>query len=255
MCGEHSPCSGHIGFAPYRGVCVFPVYIAQAPGCAIWSGPCVECGSSFRVLHNSADSVAPAFCAFPGLSGSGSQRLPWVRPASPWVWPAFSLRSPSACLWSWFVLGSWPLAATLPAADVDHPESQEFFRWDPGPVCSVGGGGFSGAEFSPFLSPLPPTSSGAGPALLWSFSVPLFCEWPAVCSGQLVFSLALPQFKRAPSDCSQGLRAGPYPKQCRRFFSVQPPLAGGGCGRLGYFSAGDAFRHVICGPYLISPPS
>ena len=23
---------------------------------------------------------------------------------------------------------SWPLAATLPAADVDHPESQEFFR-------------------------------------------------------------------------------------------------------------------------------
>ena len=75
LCGEHSPCSGHTVFAPHRGVCAFPVYTAQAPGCSVWSGPCIECGSSFRVLHKSADSVAPAFCVFPGLSGSGSQRL------------------------------------------------------------------------------------------------------------------------------------------------------------------------------------
>ena len=75
VCGEHSPCSSHTGFAPHRGFCAFPVYTAQAPGCSIWSGPCVECGSSFRVLHKSADSVVPAFCVFPGLSGSGSQRL------------------------------------------------------------------------------------------------------------------------------------------------------------------------------------
>ena len=75
VCGEHSPCSGHTLFAPYRGVCAFPVNLAQAPGCSIWSGPCVECGSSFRVLHKSVDLVAPAFCAFPGLSGSGSQGL------------------------------------------------------------------------------------------------------------------------------------------------------------------------------------
>ena len=60
-------------------------------------------------------------------------------------------------------------------------------------------------------------------------------------------SLALPQFKKSPSDCSQGLLAGPYPKQCRRLLSVPPPplcsptLAGGGCGRLGYFSAGICF--------------
>ena len=80
VCGEHSPCSGHTGFAPYRGVCAFPVYSAQAPGCSIWSRSCVECSSSFRVLHKSAGSVAPAFCAFPGLSGSGSQRLGAVSP-------------------------------------------------------------------------------------------------------------------------------------------------------------------------------
>ena len=75
VCGEPSPHSGHTGFAPLTGVCAFPVCTAQAPGCSVWSGPCVECGSSFRVLRKSADSVAPAFCAFPGLSGSGSQRL------------------------------------------------------------------------------------------------------------------------------------------------------------------------------------
>ena len=75
VCGEHSPCSGLTGFARYRGVCVFPVCTAQAPGCSIWSRPCVECSTSFWVLHKSADSVAPAFCAFPGLSSSVSQSL------------------------------------------------------------------------------------------------------------------------------------------------------------------------------------
>ena len=49
------------------------------------------------------------------------------------------------------------------------------------PVCSVGGDAFSGAAFAPFLSPLPPTCGGDVPvchrlALLWSFSVPLFCS-------------------------------------------------------------------------------
>ena len=90
MCGEHSPWSGHTGFAPYRGVCAFPVCTAQTPGCSIWSGPCVECGSSFPVLHKSADSVAPACCVFPGLSGSGSQRLVRVLPGAVCLFPPVS---------------------------------------------------------------------------------------------------------------------------------------------------------------------
>ena len=60
---------------PAHGCLCFPVHTAQAPGCSIWSGPCIECGSSFQVLHKSADSVAPACCVLPGLSASGSQRL------------------------------------------------------------------------------------------------------------------------------------------------------------------------------------
>ena len=103
--------SGHTGFAPHRGVCAFPVYTAQAPGCTIWSRPCVECPSSFRVLHKSAGSVAPAFYVFPGLSGSGSQGL--GRPLPGRVVRPFPPRPQRAP----------PVG------------SQEVFRQEPGPVC------------------------------------------------------------------------------------------------------------------------
>ena len=70
--GEHSPCSGHTGFAPYRGVCAFPMYTAQAPGCSIWSGPALSAvpvfGSSIkariqlrlRVVSSPASAVQAA---------------------------------------------------------------------------------------------------------------------------------------------------------------------------------------------------
>ena len=126
MCGEHSPCSGHTGFAPLTGVCVFPVYTAQAPGCTIWSGPCVACGSSFRVLHKSADSAVPAFCDFParaaqaarGLTGAHSLGAVRLLPSS----------APACFRPCWWGACALCLAATLPA-DVDHPESQEVFGW------------------------------------------------------------------------------------------------------------------------------
>ena len=60
---------------PRSRVCAFPVYTAQAPGCSRGSEPCVACGSSFRVFHKHADSVGPAFCAFPGGISSGGQEL------------------------------------------------------------------------------------------------------------------------------------------------------------------------------------
>ena len=110
VCGEHSPCcSGHTGFAPYRGVCAFPVYTAQAPGCSIWSGPCVECGSSFRVLHNGAGSVAPEFCAFPASAAQAVRSLTGalspgaarpLRSAAPASVSARAGRVPVACICS-----------------------------------------------------------------------------------------------------------------------------------------------------------
>ena len=60
---------------PGSRVCALTVYTAQDPGCSIWSGPCVTCGSSFLVLHKCADLFGPEFYAFPGLSSSGSQEL------------------------------------------------------------------------------------------------------------------------------------------------------------------------------------
>ena len=78
MCEELSPCSGHTGSAPHRGVFASPVCPARAPRCSLWSGPCAECGSSFQLLHKSADSAAPAFCASylqPGWGGSSLEFL------------------------------------------------------------------------------------------------------------------------------------------------------------------------------------
>ena len=192
---------------PQGGLCFPRVCTAQAPGCSKWSGPCVECGSGFRVLHKSADSVAPACSVFPGLSDSGSQRLAHTLSGCGAPFPSAASGS-----------GSQRLGRPLPGRGAPFPSaasslgrqrlgavsqdsarffpprpqrtppvrSQDVFRQEPGPVCRVGGGSFSGAEFAPFPSPLPPSSSGDGPAL-WSFSVPLFCEPPAVCSGRLIF--------------------------------------------------------------------
>ena len=135
VCGEHSPCSGHTGFAPYRGVCAFPVCTAQAPGCSIWNGPCVECGSSFRVLHKSADLVAPAFCAFRSLSSLGSQKLGRTLPGC-------SAPFPSAASGP----GSQRLGAFSPGAPRLFPPrpqraplvgSQEVLRQEPG-ACLPG---------------------------------------------------------------------------------------------------------------------
>ena len=37
VCGERSPCSGHTGFAPYRGVCAFPSALLRLPA-ALYGG-------------------------------------------------------------------------------------------------------------------------------------------------------------------------------------------------------------------------
>ena len=106
------------------------------------------------------------------------------------------------------------------------------------PVCSAVGDVVLGAEPAPFPSPLPPASGGAGPvrslrwALLWTCSVPLFCERPAVCSGRLIFSLsfAVPQFMLVTHKSSLRLsseHSGPVlTLNSATRFSVPPPLAG-----------------------------
>ena len=155
---------------PRTGVSVLsPSTLLRLPAALYGAGPALRAVPVFgscttariRLRLRLVSSPASAAQAARGLGALslGVSRLFPLR-------PAFSLRGPSARRWSGL---------------------RESLDRNRGPVCSVGGGGFSGAEFAPFPSPLRPSSSGDGPALLWSFSVPLFCEPLALCSGRLIF--------------------------------------------------------------------
>ena len=48
MCGKHSQCLDHTGFAPAHSTCAFPVYTAQAPGCS--AGELSKAGSWFHTF-------------------------------------------------------------------------------------------------------------------------------------------------------------------------------------------------------------
>ena len=122
-----------------------------------------------------------------------------------------------------------------------------------------------GAEPAPFPCPLPPASSGAGPvrsprALLWTCSVPLFCERPAVCSGRLIFSLSLavPQFKLVTRKSSLRLSSGHSgpgltPSNAARSSPLSPHSLVADAGVWGTSLLAVAFRHVTCGFYLLFP--
>ena len=172
VCGEHSLCVGSthrvpatLGL-PRTGVSVLSLSaLLRLPAALYGAGP-VECGSSFRVLHNSADSVAPA-CCFPRLSDSGSQGL--GRPPSGCGMPFPSAPSgPGSQSLGRTHLG---FGALFPPRPQRAPPvgSQEVFRQEPGPVCRVGGGGFSRAEFAPFPSPclFPPAGMGRLFSRVW----------------------------------------------------------------------------------------
>ena len=106
----------------------------------------------------------------------------------------------------------------------------------------------------PLPLPLPPTSSGDGPALLWSFSVPLFWEQPVVCSGR--FSPLLSHsLKKLPPTALRAFWPVLTLSNAARSSPFRPHLLVLDAGIWGTFLLGVAFRHVICGPYLISPPS
>ena len=74
--GVSSQCLNYIGSAPTHSTCSLPAHTAQALGCSagnhLWMalgcfylpGP-RHSGSGTRVVLRGADSVGPAFCAFP----------------------------------------------------------------------------------------------------------------------------------------------------------------------------------------------
>ena len=98
-------------------------------------------------------------------------RQPAVLAPSPRVLRAFSLRRAARAARDLRALSPGAVRPFPPRPQRAPPVgSQEVFRQEPGPVCGVGGGGFSGAEFAPFPSPclLPPAGMGRlfSPSLL-----------------------------------------------------------------------------------------
>ena len=87
----------------------FPSTLLRLPAALYGAGPALR-GSSPRVLHESADSAAPAFCAFPIRAAQATRSLTGA--LSPGAVRLLPSASPAPVL----------AATTLPA-DVDHPES------------------------------------------------------------------------------------------------------------------------------------
>ena len=176
--------------------------------------PCTARGSSPRVLHKSAEQkAAPAFCAFPVRAAQAARSLTGA------LSPAVARLLPSAVPAPVPARAGWvPAPCVSPRPSQRMSAMQNLRRslvrnWRP--VCSAVGDAVLGAKPAPFSSPLPPACSGAGPvrslrALLWTCSVPLFCEWLAMCSGRLIFSLsfAVPQFKLVTHKNSLPLPSG-----------------------------------------------
>ena len=137
------------------GVCAFPVYTAQSPGCFIWSVRCIACGSSFQVFHKSRDSVAPAFFAFPAQVAQAARRLTGA--LSPGVVHLLPPRGPSL-----FPPATVRCVRLVFSCDPRRMSTIQNLRkslvrnWRP--VCSVVGDAVSGAKFAPFPFPLPPAS-------------------------------------------------------------------------------------------------
>ena len=118
--------------------------------------------------------------------------------------------------------------------------SQEVFRLEPGPVCRVGGGGFSGAEFAPCPSPclLPPAGMGR---LSSGVSHSLFFQTAGSVFGPVNFSLLSHSLKKAPSDCSQGLLSVLTLSNAAGSSPFRPLLLVAGAGVWGTFLLGVAF--------------
>ena len=94
-------------------------------------------------------------------------------------------------------------------------------------------------------------------ALLWSFSVPLVCEPPAVCSGRSILPSLSHSLKNLPPTALRALWPVPTLSNAAGSSPFRPLLLVAGAGVWGTFLLGIAFRHVICGPFssqLVCPP-
>ena len=192
VCGEHSQCSGHTGFAPRSRHVLSPSTLLRLPAALYGAGPVLQFSGTPQKLGL---GWACVLCLPPPeqLRPPGAWRAhsPQCGAPSPLHSPSPSLsfcpslsrvRAPCVC--------SGELASSRDPPVGCRPSrisgSQSLVtNWRP--VCSLVGVPSLGPSLplSPTPCLLPPV--GVGPvhrqlALLWNCSVPLFCEGLAVCS-------------------------------------------------------------------------
>ena len=84
--------------------------------------------------------------------------------------------------------------------------------------------------------------------------MPKFRTFPNLILSLLLSHSLSCYLRLAPSNCPQGTQAGPYPKHCACSSPFRPHLVVADEGVRRTFLLGVAFRHVICGFYLIFLP-
>ena len=108
-----------------------------------------------------------------------------------------------------------------------------------------------------FPLPLPPASylqrGWAGSSL--EFLSPFVLRTAGGVFWPVNFSLLSHGLKKLPPTALRAFWPVPTLRNASRSSPFRPHLLVAGAGVWGTFLLGVAFRHVICGPYLISPPS
>ena len=284
LCGEDLQCSDHTVCPRSRHV-LSPSTLLRLQAALQGAGPELRALPRLKPLRfrvsvipqtrglgwACADSVGPAFCAFPARAAQATRSFPGALSLGAAHLPVRTSVSGRAgpvrlCLYA--AAGLW-LPPSRRTATIQNLRRSLVRNWEP--VCSLVGVPSLGPSWP--LSPpgclLPPAGDdgpvGCWVALLWNCSVvPLFCKGPAVPSvralPRLILSLVIPQFKllshissfRLPSGhsglvltLSNATGSSPF----RSHFLVADASI------WATFLLGVAFRPVICGFLFIFPPS
>ena len=106
---------------------LFPSTLLRLPAALYVAGPVLSAVPVFGSSTKARIQLRLRFVSSPASVVQAARGLGVLSPGAARLFPPRLQRAPVGCLRLVFVLRSWPLAATLPAADVDHP-SREFFR-------------------------------------------------------------------------------------------------------------------------------
>ena len=151
VCGEHSPCSGHTGFAPYRGVCDFPSTLLRLLAALYGAGPVLSAVPVFRSSTKARTRLHLRFVSSPASAVQAARGLGSLSPDVARLFPLWPQPAPAVgCLRFGLFSGTGlsPRPSGWRMSTIQNLRNS--LDRNQRPVCCVGGRGFSGAEFAPF---------------------------------------------------------------------------------------------------------